>query len=175
MNNHSHQILGYSGGVAFLSSFMRIAHGEFGRIFNKVFKRTGKVANERPRTVLVQETDRSQMRAHMYVEANPIRAGMRKAENLKLYRFSSFRFYAFGIMDEFTQLLVPPEWYLNLGQTPEERQRKYRSLFSLYLGNGNLGTRLEGFLKLVMGDPDWCLDQIKRIRALVNMPRAGPA
>jgi len=92
MSNHSHQILKYTDGVDVLSRFMRVAHGEFGRIFNKFFKRTGKVANERPKTVVVQEAERSQMRAHMYVEANPIRAGIRKFENLKLYRFSSFHF-----------------------------------------------------------------------------------
>jgi len=54
MSNHSHQILKYSDGVDFLSRFMRVSHGEFGRVFNKIFKRSGKVANERPRTVVVQ-------------------------------------------------------------------------------------------------------------------------
>jgi putative transposase len=172
MNNHAHQVLRYSGGVDFLSQFMRVAHGEFGRMYNKLFKRTGKVANERPRTVLVQETENSQIRVHMYVEANPIRAGLAKFENLRLYRFSSFRFYAFGIVDEFTRVLVPPEWYLRLGGTDGERQRRYRSLFKLYLGDNS---QPRGFLKMIVGDPTWCIDQINRIRALTGRPRAGPA
>ena len=170
MDNHSHQILHYSGGAEFLSRFMRVAHGEFGRIYNRIFKRSGKVANERPRTVLVEETDNSQMRAHMYVEANPVRAGITRFENLQLYRFSSFRFYAFGILDEFTRLLTPPGWYLRLGKTAEERQRKYRSLFRYYLGK----VSPQGFLKMMIGDPVWCLDQLERIRALTKRVRAGP-
>ncbi len=173
MGNHSHQILKYSGGADFLSRFMRVAHGEFGRIFNKIFNRSGKVANERPRTVVVQETDESQMRAHMYVEANPIRAGMRKFENLQFYRFSSFRFYAYGILDEFTRLLVPPEWYLRLGRTADERQKKYRSLFQAYLGKDKAAPA--DYLKQFIGEVNWCLGQIKKIRELARNARAGPA
>lgn len=172
MNNHSHQILKYSGGVDFLSRFMRVAHAEFGRVFNKIFKRSGKVANERPRTVVVQETDKSQMRAHMYVEANPIRAGMSKFENLKLYQYSSFRFYAYGIVDDFTRLLVPPAWYLRLGRTAEERQRKYRSLFQAYLNKYKATPN--DYLKQFIGEMAWCLKQIEKIRVLAKNARAGP-
>lgn len=175
MNNHSHQIVRYKGGIDFLSRFMRIAHGEFGRLFNKTFKRSGKVANERPRTVVVQESLHSQMRAHIYVESNPIRARMRKFENLRQYRFSSFRFYAFGIQDEFTKLLVPPDWYLSLGKTPQERQRKYRSLFQAYLKRDE--TKSDVYLKRFIGDAVWCFEQIERVRELLKSksPRAGPA
>jgi REP element-mobilizing transposase RayT len=172
MSNHSHQILKYSGGVDFLSRFMRIAHREFGRIFNKTFKRSGKVANERPRTVVVQETDHSQMRAHMYVEANPIRAGMKKFENLKLYRFSSFRFYAFGILDEFTKILVPPNWYIRLGRTPEERQRKYRSLFQAYLSQDKAEPK--NYLIRFICELIWCQQQMGKIHDFVKNTRAGP-
>ena len=52
MSNHSHQILKYSDGVENVSRFMRVAHGDYGRRYNQGAKRSGKVANERPRTVL---------------------------------------------------------------------------------------------------------------------------
>jgi len=173
MSNHSHQILRYTDGMDVLSRFMRVAHGEFGRVFNKLFNRSGKVANERPKTVVVQEAERSQMRAHMYVEANPIRAGIRKFENLKLYRFSSFHFYAHGIIDEFTQLLVPPDWYLQLGRTPEERQRKYRSLFQAYLKQDE--TKPEVYLKRFFGEALWCLEQWGKIRQSLRSVSTAPS
>ena len=173
MDNHSHQVVKYSNGMDNLSNFMRIAHGEFGRRFNHATKRTGKVANERPKTVVVQDSDHSQMRAQFYVEANPIRANKRKFENLKLYKFSSFRFYAFGIIDEFTKNLVPPDWYLRLGKTPEERQQKYRSLFQKYLK----WTKNEPFdyLGRFIGEIYWCLEQLEMLRKRTKNARAGPA
>jgi REP element-mobilizing transposase RayT len=173
MNNHAHQILSYSGGSESVSRFMRIAHSEFGRLFNRLFKRTGTVLNERPKTVVVQESDESLMRAHMYVEANPIRAKMNTPENLKQYRFSSFRYYAYGIIDEFTKLLTPPEWYLRLGSTPEERQRKYRSLFYAYLNANRYFSR--DYLKKFIGDTLWCFEQTKLLSARVLLSKAAPS
>src|SRR5690606_9407085 len=84
MDNHAHQILSYKRSLEMLSRFMRVAHGIFGSRFNKLHRRTGKVANERPKTSLIQ-SDHHAMRAQFYVEANPIRANICKAENLKLH------------------------------------------------------------------------------------------
>jgi putative transposase len=163
MNNHGHQILAYRKSLTALSNFMRVAHGMFGQRYNRIHKRTGKVANERPRTSLIQ-SDAHAMRAHFYVEANPIRANICKAENLKLHKFSSYRFYAFGIVDEQTRMLTPPSWYLKLGTIPEERQARYRSLFYAYLqASGDTANESWRMHAKFIGDAEWLRRQHVRI------------
>jgi putative transposase len=131
MSNHAHILLKYSGGLKNFSSFMRIAHSRFGQSFNKITGRQGPVAYDRPKTPLVQESTWNQMRVQFYIEANPLRAKMVK--NLKLYKYSSFRFYAWGIKSEFSKSLCIPQWYLDLGSSAKLRQSRYRSLFNKYL------------------------------------------
>lgn len=135
MSNHSHQVVSYQDESKFLSSYMRVAHSNFGQKFNHYNNRQGAVAYDRPQTPLVQTNDFHQMRLHFYIEANPLRANLVK--NLKLYPHSSYRFYAFGIKDEFTKMLTIPQWYLHLGRTPSQRQKKYRELFDRYLKESN--------------------------------------
>lgn len=141
MNNHVHLVVYYCEGSHHLSNYMRNAHGRFGARFNKRFKRSGKVAEGRPKTPLVQDDDHL-MRLHFYVEANPVRAGICKAEHLRFFKYSSYRFFAYGIRDNFTQLLTPPDWYLRLGSTAKDRQRRYRKLFWEYLAQCAINPRV---------------------------------
>lgn len=133
MDNHCHQIVKYEGKSNHLSTFMKLMNGEFSRYFHLIFKSSGAVNNGRPKTVLLDPGTASDIRAHLYVEANPIRSRTWKLENLHFNVFNSYRFYALGIMDDFTSILTPPRWYLNLGNTALERQRKYRKLFRNFL------------------------------------------
>lgn len=132
MNNHSHMLLDYSLNSSFLSKFMRISHSAFGFSFNRQSSRSGKVANDRPRTPLIEDPNHC-MRVHFYIEANPIRAGFRKIDNLHLYKYSSYGFFAFGIKTAWTSLISIPEWYLELGDCWRTRQKNYRKLFRQYL------------------------------------------
>ncbi len=152
MSNHVHQQMSYQNGASKLSHFMRVAHGTFGMRFNRVFKRSGKVANERPKTPLIGGTE-SEMRVHFYIEANPIRAGMVKLEKLRYFFWNSYRFYAHGIVDAWTKHLTPPQWYVDLGNTPEERQRAYRVLFRKYLEQFTVSWTQ--FLSHFIGDALW--------------------
>ena len=132
MSNHVHQQMSYENGAAKLSHVMRVAHSAFGMRFNRAFNRSGKVANERPKTPLIGGTE-SEMRVHFYIEANPIRAQMVKLEKLRYCSWNSYRFYAYGVIDEWTNHITPPQWYLDLGSTALERQKAYRALFRKYL------------------------------------------
>lgn len=132
MDNHYHQSTSYKESSSYLSQHMRYTHGLFGSRYNKIHKRSGKVAEARPKTSLIENTEH-EIRVHFYIEANPVRAGLCKPENLRSYKFNSFKFYAYGIRDEYTSLLTIPEWYLQLGRTMLERQKKYRKLFYSYL------------------------------------------
>ncbi len=152
MDNHVHQQMSYSKGVTKLSHVMRVAHGIFGQRFNKKFNRSGKVANERPKTPLVGGLE-AEMRVHFYIEANPIRAGMTTLQKLRFFFWSSYRFYGHGIVDEPTKHLTPPQWYLDLGKTPAERQRAYRELFRKYLEQTSVSWGQ--FLDRFIGSPLW--------------------
>lgn len=162
MNNHSHMLLEYEESSKNLSQFMRLSHSRFGYTYNRINNKTGKVANERPKTPLIENSEHS-MRVHFYIEANPIRAGFRKLDNLHLYKYSSYGFYAYGKKSEWTDLLNIPEWYINLGRTWKERQFAYRKLFREYLG---LQTNPIEFFRDFIGALCWKTlkkDQIKKL------------
>ncbi len=141
MNNHFHILYTYNSGWENLSNHTRTAHGKFGRRFNDRLNRSGKVAESRPKTTFIQDAYHDMM-AHFYIEANPIRAGICTFETLRHYKHCSYRFFAFGEVDQYTECLEIPEWYKELGETDYQRQRAYRALFKSYL------ERTDGFAKL---------------------------
>lgn len=165
MDNHVHQLMTYVNGAKKLSHFMRVANGIFGALYNKAHKRTGKVANERPKTPLIGD-ERSEMRTHFYIEANPIRAARTTLEKLRYDEWNSYRYFAHGEVDKITENITPPEWYIKLGDTPVKRQRAYRRLFLEYLRNGK--EFAAQFLRRFIGTVDWV---IERERALKDFMR----
>ena len=60
-----------------LSDHMRRAHGVFGLKFNKRRGRLGKVAHDRPKTLVIQH-DAAAMRCNFYIHTNPVRANIAK-------------------------------------------------------------------------------------------------
>ena len=74
------------------------------------------------------------MRLMLYIDFNPVRAGL--VDDPADWPFSSYRFYAFGEVNEWTQHLTPPDFYLNLGKTPSQRQAAYRRLARIYYNEG---------------------------------------
>jgi putative transposase len=161
MDNHYHQATSYKDSFNYLSKHMRHAHSLFGARYNKIHKRSGKVAESRPKTALIENTEH-EMRVHFYIEANPIRANICKPENLRSYKYNSFKFYAYGIKDEYTNLLTIPEWYMELGKNQKERQRKYRRLFYEYLSE-HKSTNTLIFEQNFIGSTIWKLKQEKRV------------
>lgn len=163
MDNHYHQSTSYNSTSFHLSKYMRHAHGIFGSQYNRIHKRSGKVAEARPKTSLIQNTEH-EMRVHFYIEANPIRAGICSPEQLKNYKFNSFRFYAYGIKDEYTKLLTLPQWYLELGSTQKERQRTYRKLFYEYLNEQSSPQwNFKNFEQAFIGSGLWRIEQERRV------------
>ena len=139
MNNHTHELGGikkdketgsYNLGIEELGNWMRRAHGCFGAGYNKRHARQGKVAYDRPKTCEIEDKYQV-LRVMFYSDANPVRAGI--VAHPSKYPFSSYHYYAHGTESDITAHLTPPEAYLELGRTPEERQRKYRQLCDEYL------------------------------------------
>ncbi len=129
MSSHVHEQYSVENREEF-SKLMRDHHAGYAMYFNKKHKRRGRVAYDRPRTCSI-ESDEYAMRATFYIHANPIRAGITK--DAARYIWSTHRLYAFGKRDKYTRNVVFPEWYMALGKTWKERQRKYRQLFDAYL------------------------------------------
>jgi len=173
MSNHAHQLIYTDGKSAWLSKFMQISLTKFARIYNDLKERSGAVGNGRPKTIEIQQSASALMRAHMYIEANPVRAGFREFENLKLYKGSSFRFYAFGDVDEFTKHLEVPEWYLILGETPAERQAAYRSIFKAFLEETGVGKTLYEDMELAhyFGELVWVQEKLREVRNSITLAR----
>lgn len=169
MGNHYHSILSYKGSCQWLSNFMRQAHSLFGSRYNKSHNRSGKVAEGRPKTSAIQDCQYAR-KAHFYVEANPIRAKICDLENLKNYEHCSYGFYAYGIRHKYTELLTPPDWYIALGKTAIERQKKYRRLFKEYLLS--VAYRIRGFFEPFIGDSIWKLIKVKQVKTLLKKKTA---
>jgi hypothetical protein len=143
---------------------MRVAHGIFGALFNKAHKRTGKVANERPKTPLIGDL-KSEIRTHFYIEANPVRARKTQLEKLRNDKYNSYRYFAYGEVDPITENITPPEWYLGLAKTPEKRQKLYRELFMQYLCTGKeFAAR---FFKPFIGSIEWIQERKKALSDLL--------
>jgi len=133
MSNHVHEAGRLNGDVGQFSAHMRRAHGRFGLDFNKRHSRLGKVAHDRPKT-LALENGEELKQLMFYIDCNPVRAGLaRHPTDVRFKYFSSCRYYCFGEKNPYSDMLTVPQWYLELGSTPEQRQKKYRSMLDRYM------------------------------------------
>lgn len=157
MSNHTHEISDVVSQERF-SNHMRRHHSRYGRYFNDLKKRCGKVAQDRPHTTLIAD-DHHKMTCVFYIHANPHRAGLSDAER---YEFSTHKLYAYGKRSGWMRNVVFPAWYLKLGETMSERQRKYRKLFAQYLKSS--GLTKQSFLRLrFFGPLQWTNDNEKQV------------
>jgi putative transposase len=140
MDTHVHEILQIGEHSAPFSNMMRDSHSTFGARLNKRNGRTGKIGRERPKTKVIRNAPSSDpsvdpihpvIRCMCYLDANPVLAGLvTRAED---WPWSSYRRYALGEVDMWTRRLEPPEAYLALGDTPQERQVEYRKIYVMCL------------------------------------------
>jgi len=180
MNNHPHEtgrVLHddegeLDGCVHTLGNWMRNAHSRFGSEYNRRHNRQGKVAYDRPKTKEVGDEE-GLLQVMFYGDANPMRAGL--VSHPSHYRFSSHRFYAYGEKTEDTKCLTLPPAYLELGKTPEQRQKRYRQLCDLYLRNaGLIKDRPNEEVSEPIGDLVDSTPQAKRKAASLPLARGDP-
>ncbi len=169
MSNHSHEQYDIKNVTEF-SNLMRDHHSRYGSYFNKKHNRQGKVAYERPKTCLIQ-SDQYSMQTTLYIHSNPVRAGITK--NASNYRWSTHRLYAYGKRDKYTQNVVFPNWYLNLGNTSKDRQRRYRRLFDAYLKDQGL-IKQPSYSNNFLGDFFWCEDLKEKIKYWIKSRSTSP-
>jgi len=92
-------------------------------ITNHNSHRTGALWEGRYKSTLV-DSETYLLRVYRYIELNPVRADM--VDHASEYLWSSYRCNAKG---KGISLIRPHNEYLRLGQTNNERQEDYRSLF----------------------------------------------
>lgn len=127
---------------------MQKVFGALARYVNKREKRSGRVFGERARTPVIQE-GRHFLRVMRYVDLNPVRAGVVLKSHH--YRWSSYRYYAYGEADELVD--EAPE-YEGLSKNPVLRRKQYRELSNTlaYQGAERIQEMTSWFF---IGDKDW--------------------
>lgn len=135
MSNHFHMAGKLRDDCVPLSEWARSAHSSIGLCLNKIFNRRGPVAQDRPKT-RVAEDQGALKRLMFYIDWNPVRAGL--CAHPADYKFSTYRFYAFGEVNPWTAELTPPDWYVQLAGTPGKRQARYRLECDRYNAKGLL-------------------------------------
>lgn len=123
MTNHLHLVLTpWSEGA--VGKVMQSVGRRYVQYFNRKQQRTGGLWEGRYRATLV-DTDRYLLACYLYVEMNPVRAGL--VADPAQYRWSSYRCNAQGHADP---LVTVHELYVALGQDAGSRQAAYRALFA---------------------------------------------
>ena len=123
MSNHIHLMIEptVEGSLPKIMMRLTLAYSSF---FNKKYRGVGHVWQGRYKSSLVDKEDYF-IWCGLYVELNPVRAGLvARPEN---WRWSSYNFHAFGKTDPLLEGLIDADpYYLKLGNTFQERQKKYR-------------------------------------------------
>lgn len=124
MTNHVH-ILATPRRDHALSRMMQSVGRRYVQYVNKRNQRTGTLWEGRYRASLV-EAEAYLLTCYRYIERNPVRAHGLAATTPEQYRWSSYHANALGRGDAW---LTPHPVFTDLGQTPLERQARYRALF----------------------------------------------
>ena len=121
MSNHFHLLIEpkEKNNVSLL---MKLLGAKYVRYVNKAYNRTGTLWEGRFKCALIEE-ELYFLTCLCYIETNPVKAGV--VDLPELYRWSSYRFRAYG---EESPVLDLDAWYKGLGVTPQERQLHYRQL-----------------------------------------------
>ena len=129
MSNHFHMAAELLATAKYLSLWARAANSSFAQKVNRILKRRGPVGQDRPKTVVAEDAE-ALKRIMFYHDWNPVEAGM--VNHPREYQYSSYNYYAHGQQNRWTKHLTQPQWYLDLGETPEARQEAYRVLCDAY-------------------------------------------
>jgi REP element-mobilizing transposase RayT len=164
MSNHGHVNGSVGEDPSLYSNHMRRAHSRFGMSYNKRHDRLGKVAHDRPK-IKASEDGAYAIEVMLYDLFNPVRAGIIPTPtDIKWRLFSTARYLAYGEENEFTCMITLPEWYLRLGETAAQRQRKFRQMLDQYALERGLKRDPKKARGLFVGGEPW----VREMRRLVS-------
>jgi putative transposase len=167
MDNHFHLLLTPETGEG-VPLMMQAVGRRYVRYFNDLHHRTGTLWEGRYKSTLVQ-TERYLLACMVYVDLNPVRAGM--ALDPKSHLWSSHRHYVGQTPD---RRLTPPSVYWGLGNTPFAREAAYTEL----VRNGLSAAQQEAITDATlhgwaMGDADFVADLQKRTPRRITRSHPG--
>lgn len=165
MDNHSH-LTGKTETVDGLSSMMKAVNSQFARRINAEKSRRGQVVMDRYKSPVIQ-TDRSLISVMAYIDLNAYRAGKVKCPGD--YRWSSYRFYAYGETDP---LITFAPSYLALGSTKAERQRRYYEMVDEIMKHDGKCTKDYSYVRFI-GDPSWVRQRHDEILEVARIKRSA--
>ena len=125
-NNHVHLLIA-TPEKANLSKFMQYVNGNYAKAYNKAHGRTGRFWGGRFHSTVI-ESDTQFLNTLIYIELNMLRNGA--VDDPEDWRWSSYRAHATGAEDP---ILDMHELYLELGDTPEQRQKVYREMIAQHI------------------------------------------
>ena len=128
MTNHVHLLCTPQKDGA-VSLMMQSIGRRYVQYFNYQYRRSGTLWEGRYKSCLVQ-AERYLIEVYRYIELNPVRANM--VQDPSDYAWSSYQINALGKLSD---ICTPHSEYLRLGQTPNERIKNYRALFSHHVGS----------------------------------------
>lgn len=123
MPNHIHLVIEptITGSLPKIMMRLTLAYSSY---FNKKYGGVGHVWQGRYKSSLLDKEDYF-IWCGLYVELNPVRAKL--VERPEDWRWSSFRFYAFGEINPLMEGLIDVDpYYLQLGNNPQEQQKRCR-------------------------------------------------
>lgn len=162
MSNHVH-LVGFTKEIYELSDFMRAVNTQFARWINKRRKRRGQVILDRFKSPVI-ETSQDLLRVMRYCDLNPVRAGI--FSDPRDYKWSSYEYYAHGREDK---LLTPSPSYMELANTPEERQDIYCGMVAELVEEGLVKNTYSSVCYI--GNPNWVTKKYASLRKTTKEKR----
>ena len=174
MSNHFHKVSELLGDPKWMSKWAHALHTSFSVKYNRLFKRRGPLGQDRFKSVIADD-DEAMMEMMFYGDWNPVEAGI--ANHPREYTFSSYRFYAYGETNRWTRYLTRPQWYENLADTDEERQRLYIELCDAWWKEHGKAKRKENEIRFdyapAFGSKTFVQERVAVLAALVRADKRG--
>jgi putative transposase len=126
MSNHVHLAIKVRNNVS-LTKIMKRINEKFSRYHKRKYGYVGHLWQGRFKSLLI-DSDAYLLTCGIYIELNPVRAGL--VSRSEAYPWTSYRFYARG---EGNALVDPNPLYETLGSSEEGRQCEYRQLAEMWI------------------------------------------
>lgn len=121
MKNHIHLVVGLNED-SLLSKMMHGVELKYAQYYKRRYNHIGHFWQDRFKSFIIED-DRYLLACGLYIEANPVRAGI--VRDPKDFIWSSYNFYAFGCEDN---IIDADSYYLTLSNKADKRQGIYRKL-----------------------------------------------
>lgn len=164
MNNHTHLIIEPSKANTLSKIIQSITLSHI-RLYHSKYKTSGHLWQGRFKNPIIQ-TDEYLLECLKYIELNPVRANI--VSEPEDYRWSSYRFHAFGKDED--NLLDKDPMYLSLANTDQERQKAYRDFISLEQDKNIFNRIKNSTIKDSILGSDRFIDKLRE-RLVLSKPR----